>query len=108
MIISLLLTSCASVDARGHTIQHHFGYIKIDQGPRTDGRNVERASTVTLGLAVRGGGGTLGYDRLSTLRIPEACRVVMVIPPRWEVAQAAELARSMNLGEALCISEDIQ
>lgn len=104
LVAPLLVASCApttTVDERGRTVEHHFGYVRVIKPPGIGGGADFSAEGVeTYGVRVASGL-TLGYTDTQRISVPLDCRVVAIVRDR---AQLDHLIDMLNLaeGQTLC------
>lgn len=80
---SIFLSGCAtshvSVDDKGRTLIHHWGYTRIIKPPLVSPNNeLNVTGYQLLGFSV-GEGFTLGYKANELIQVPTDCRVLVVV-----------------------------
>ncbi len=105
--VLLSLCGCSTVDARGHRIQHHVGYMKVDLGPAhvVDAR-ATKLTISTLGAVARPTGLSIGAETAEIISLPDQCRLVVVPPDKWSIADLESFLKLTLLkGERPCFVE---
>lgn len=83
ILVSISLAGCAtshvSVDNKGRTLIHHWGYTRIIKPPLVSPNNeLNVTGYQLLGFSV-GAGFTFGYKANELIQVPTDCRVLVVV-----------------------------
>lgn len=95
-------TSHISIDEKGRTVAHHFGYVQVIKPPLFNNNNSEINVTgvKTFGLTVQNGI-TLGFEENKTISVPLDCRVLIVVKNKEQLDHFIEHMNNIK-GEEIC------
>lgn len=100
-LLSMSCTSHISIDEKGRTVAHHFGYVQVIKPPLVDLDNEINVTGVkTFGLTVQDGI-TLGFKENTTISVPLDCRVLVVVENKEQLVRFIEHIKNIE-GEKIC------
>ena len=77
IFFSFACTSKITVDEKGRTVAHHFGYVQVIKPPLTNG-NINVTGIKTIGVTIQNGI-TLGFEENKIVSVPIDCRVLVIV-----------------------------
>jgi hypothetical protein len=100
-LLSMSCTSHTSIDEKGRTVVHHFGYVQVIKPPLIDLNNEMNVTGVTtFGLTVQDGI-TLGYKENKTISVPLDCRVLVILENKEQLDRFIKHINNIE-GEEIC------
>jgi hypothetical protein len=93
-------TSSMSIDEKGRTVAHHFGYVRVIKPPLLNNENINVTGVKTVGLSIRNGI-TLGYEENKIISVPLDCRVIVVVQNREQLEEFANIINDLK-GKEIC------
>lgn len=106
VLLAVLTAACTpmvTIDDRGRTIEHHFGYMQVIKPPAKAPHERFRAEGIwTVGLTVSDGVG-VGYMQRARVYIPLDCRIVVIVNNQTQLDHAVDMLSAID-GEDLCVT----
>ena len=94
-------TSHITVDEKGRTVAHHFGYVRIIKPPFLNNNDTMNVTAVrVLGFSIENGF-TLGYTENEIISIPTDCRLMVIVQNKQQLELLVDQLHDLQ-GEKIC------
>lgn len=96
-------TAPATIDERGRTVEHHFGYVRVIKPPRqAEIPDFQALGLRTYGIRIENGIG-IGYLETERIVVPLDCRLVAIVRTQAQMDHLVAILSETDL-EDLCVT----
>ncbi|TWX65524.1 hypothetical protein ESZ36_17105 [Colwellia demingiae] len=99
IFLSSACTSKITIDEKGRTVAHHFGYVQVIKPPLTN-KNINVTGIKTIGVSIQNGI-TLGFEENKIVSVPMDCRVLVIVQNKQQLEHFIEHLEKLK-GNEIC------